>query len=161
MLLTTSQLQIIKAAILADPVLAAQPMDGDGNGFIADALNAVAAPAFTVWKSSVTLTQVGLAMLSTDVASLTTGNTNRLLVMSSYSGGVFYPANADTWNGFNDVFSVAGASGTRAALLALRKRLALRIEKLFATGTGSDAAPATLVVEGTITSGQIDAARHV
>lgn len=160
MILTTQQLQTIKAAILADPVLSVQPHDGNGNGFIADAFNAVASPAFTVFKSSVTLTQVGLAMLSSDVANLTTANTNRLTVIAAFSGGMFYPAIQDTWDGFNSVFSVSGASGTRAALLALRKRFASRIEALLATGTGSDAVPAFLTVEGTITSNQIDSARN-
>ena len=161
MALSTAQLAVLRAAILADPALATQPMDGNGNGFIADAFNLLASPAFTVWKTSITLMEVGKAIRSSDVANLTTANTNRLTVTAAFSGGVFDPANLDTWAGFDDIFSVAGAAPTRANLLALRKRLAKRIEKLFATGTGSDLSPATLVFEGTITPLDVDQARNL
>lgn len=148
--LTTQQLQTLKADIAADSVLNALPRDGDSAIAIATAYNANAVPSFTVWKTSVPVRAVGETMLSTDIANLTTGNTNRLLVMAQYAGGFFDPSKTDTRAGFNDVFSVAGAAGTRAALLALWKRLATRAEKLFATGTGSDASPAMLVFEGSI-----------
>jgi hypothetical protein len=61
---------------------------------------------------------------------------------------------------FDDVFSGAGGTNTRAALLALWKRLATRGEKLYATGTGSDASPATLVVEGAISARDVEEARR-
>ena len=51
---------------------------------------------------------------------------------------------------FDEVFSVAAGATTRAQLLALWKRPATRTEKIFATGTGSDASPATLTFEGSI-----------
>jgi hypothetical protein len=57
------------------------------------------------------------------------------------------PSRTDQRAFFDDVFSAASGDSTRAALLALWKRLATRVEKLFATGTGSDASPATLTFE--------------
>jgi len=159
MALTTAQLTTLKAAIVADATLNALPQTPDGADAIAKAFNLQAVPDFTVYKSSVTLTEVGLAMRNTDIASLTTANTNRLSVLGQYSGGIFYPFNADTWSGFDDIFSVAGAAPTRANLLALRKRFAKRGEKLYATGTGSDASPATLVFEGNIQYQDVIAAR--
>jgi hypothetical protein len=42
----------------------------------------------------------------------------------------------------------------------LWKRLASRVEQLFATGTGSDAVPATLGFEGPISVNDVEAARN-
>jgi len=150
MALTAGQLTILKAAILADGALAAQPNTPDGAFAIAVALNAIASPSFTVWKTSVPVSEVGEAMVSTEVSGLTTANTNRLQVMVQYSGGVFNPSRPDTRAGFDSIFSGAGGVNTRALMLALWKRLATRAEKVFATGTGSDASPATLTWEGSL-----------
>ena len=155
MSLTTAQLQALKADIAADPVLNALPKNSDSAFEIAMAYNLPAVPSFTVWKTSVSIMAVGQAMLNSDVANLTTANTNRLSVLGEYSGGAFNPSLADVRSGFNDIFSVAGAATTRANLLALWRRFATRIEKLVATGTGSDASPAQLVFEGTINYGDV------
>jgi hypothetical protein len=53
------------------------------------------------------------------------------------------PSLADRRQFFDDIFSGAGGVNTRANLLALWKELATRAQKLFSTGTGTDAAPAT------------------
>ena len=58
--------------------------------------------------------------------------------------------------GLNDAFSATTA--TKAAVLAAIKRPALRGERLFATGTGSDATPGNLVVVGKLTNSDIDKA---
>jgi len=159
-MLTTPQLATLHADILADPVLAAIPNTYDGAYDIAAAYNALAAPAFTVWKTAVSLKEVGEAMSSSEVAGLTTGNTSRLQVMAQYSGGTFNPSRVDTRAGFDDVFSGTGGTATRAALLALWKRHATRAEKLYATGTGTEGSPATLVVEGTLSYADVYAARN-
>ena len=157
--LTSAQLITLKAAILADPVLAAMPMNTDGDYDIATALNQQASPAFTVWRTNVPTAQVGTAMSSTEVAGLTTANTNRLMVMEAYSGGTFNASIPDVQAGFNSVFSGTGGALTRTALLAVWKRLALRAEKILATGTGTDLAPATMGFEGTITPDHVHSAR--
>lgn len=157
--LTTAQLTTLKAAILADPVLAAMPMNSDGEFDIAVALNKQASPVFTVWATNVPISQVGTAMNSTEVAGLTTANTNRLMVMQAYSGGTFNASVPDVQAGFNSVFSGAGGVLTRAALLIVWKRLALRIEKILATGTGTDLAPATMGFEGNISPAEVRSAR--
>ena len=150
--LTMQQLQTIKAAILADSaLLALYNTAPSGEQLAADALNLAASATFTVWKTSVTTREMGEAFNSSEVGGLTTANTNRLIVMQAYSGGVFNPSRTDTRAGFDGVFSGAGGALTRAALLVLYKRLALRAEKILATGTGSDAVPATLGWEGQIT----------
>jgi hypothetical protein len=158
-MLTPAQLQTLKADIAADPVLSAKPMNSDGSYDIAAAYNASAAPAFTVWRTNVSLKDVGEAMNSSEVAGLTTGNTSRLQVMAQFSGGTFNPSRTDTRAGFDSVFNGAGGANTRAALLVLWKRAATRAEKLFASGTGSDATPATLGWEGTLSYQDVDQAR--
>lgn len=50
-MLTQAQYQALKAAIDANPTWAAFPQDGDGNYALAQALNATAAPAFSVWRT--------------------------------------------------------------------------------------------------------------
>ena len=119
--------------------------------------------SFTLWKKSVTINEIGTAMRSSDVAALTTANTSRLQVLAMYSGGFFNPSLTDTRAGFDDIFSVAGAAPTRANLLALYKRFAKRIEKLFAVGTGSDASPASSAfADGfVLTFQEVDEARHL
>ena len=148
--LTTAQLQLIKAAIIADPALSAKPQNSDGAFEIAVELNKPATPAFVVWKLSVTAKEMGEAMNSTEVSGLTTANTNRLMVMHAYSGDVFNPSRLDTRTGFDSVFSGTGGALTRAALLTLYKRNATRFEKVLATGTGTDLSPANMAVESPV-----------
>ena len=159
-MLTTAQLATLKAAILADPVLAAQPDDGNGLGFIADAMNAVSVPAFTVWKTSVFIKDVGDNIVGNDLAGLSTLNNTRLQTAVMMAAGGLNPSLVDRRFFFDDIFSGAGGTATRAKLLILWKRLALRIEKILAVGTGTDAAPATLTFEGTITANDVDTARR-
>ena len=157
--LTPQQYAAIKAEITADPVLAAQPMNSDGAYNIAAALNLPASPDFIVWKTSVTSQEIGNAMNANEVGGLTTANTNRLMVMERYSGGTFSPARADMRAGFDGVFSGAGGALTRAALLTLYKRSATRFEKVLATGTGTDASPATITAESPVAYNEIEIAR--
>lgn len=153
--LTTAQKITLKADIIAKQAVG-QPLFGiTDDQAIAAWYSATASPAFIVWKNSVTTREIGEAMNSSEVGGLTTANTSRLQVMQMYSGGVFNPSKADTRAGFDGVFSGAGGVLTRAALLALYKRSAKQLEKLFATGTGTDAVPATLVVEGSITAQEV------
>lgn len=157
--MTPAQLTTLKAAILADPALAAQPMNTDGDYNIAEALNQPAAPVFIVWKNSVTKNQVGEAMNSSEVGGLTTANSNRLMVMQAYSDS-FNPSRSDTRAGFDSVFGGAGGVLTRAALLILYKRGASRFEKILATGTGTDALPAAMGEEGPVSYSDVGIARR-
>jgi len=159
--LSPAQLQILKDDILANPDLNSQPNTSDGAFEIARLYNLNAAPNFTVWKTSVPIQQVGQSMDAGEVAGLTTANTNRLLVYANFSGGSLNPSNDSIRAGFDSIFSGAGGVNTRANLLALWKRRAKRGEKLFAVGTGSDAAPATLTFEGNITLQDVLTARSL
>ena len=62
MALTLAQLTTVKNYILADPVLAGQPVDGDGLNFIADNLNAIAVPDFFVWDTQASVAKISNAI---------------------------------------------------------------------------------------------------
>jgi len=155
-MLTQSQLQTLKAAILADPQLAAFPANSDGAYAIALLLNAPSATV--VWKTSVPRNEVGKAFVATALAAITAGNNDKLNNFAAWND-VVNPSRLDQRQFFDDVFSVAAGASTRAALLALWKRAATKLEALFATGTGTDGSPATLVVEGAIGYQEVEAAR--
>jgi hypothetical protein len=149
-MLTPAQKITLKTAIQADSAANALFVSGDLGG-LADYLNTQASPTFTVWKTSVLIGSIGASIVASELSGLSTLNATRLqtLVMLLQDG--VNPTRVDTRAFFDDIFSGAGGVNTRAALLALWKRLASRVEKIFATGTGSDAVPAILSFEGTLT----------
>ena len=159
-MLTTAQLATLKTAILADPVLAAQPLNSDGAYAIALALNELATPAFIVWKTAVSRNEVGKTFIASALAAITAGNNDKLANFAAWNETV-NPSRADQRAFFDDVFAVAAGASTRAALLVLWKRSATRVEKLFATGTGSDAAPATMGFEGVLSYQDVETARNL
>jgi hypothetical protein len=159
-MLTPAQLQTLKTDIESDPALNAEPMNSDGAYAIAQAYNALAAPAFIVWKTNVPRNEVGKTFVASALAAITAGNNDKLANFAAWNE-VVNPSRADQRAFFDDVFSVAAGASTRAALLVLWKRTATRLEKLFATGTGSDASPATMVVEGQIPYQDVEAARSL
>ena len=152
MTLSTSQLVVLKAAILAeiDPTFVADRTAG-ATGAMAAFYNDAAVPSFTVWKSNVSIGAVGDNIVGTELAGLSSLNNTRLQSIIGLSPAGVNPSLPDRRAFFDDVFSTGGTA-TRAKLLILWKRLAKRGEKLYATGTGSDAIPATLVFEGDITN---------
>jgi hypothetical protein len=154
--LTNAQLLTLKAAILAetDPTFVAFRNAGDEFSMAAW-FNENTSPAFIVWKSSVSLTAIGDKINGTELEGLASLPMTRLQTIALFSPGGVNPSLADRRAFFDGVFSGTGGQNTRAALLALWKRTARRYEKLYATGTGSDASPATLVIEGAIDSSHI------
>ncbi len=161
MALTSAQKATLKAAILADGTLSVFPNTSDGNFDLAFKLsNELASPAFTVWRTNVTVTQVGDNINATELAGLTTLNATRLQTIAMFSASGINASKADRRQFFDDVFSGAGGTITRPLLLALWKRFANRIEKILATGTGTDASPATMGFEGTISPQDVTDARN-
>jgi hypothetical protein len=113
-----------------------------------------------VWKGNVTVQQTGLAFNGTELAGLTTGNQSRLQTIAQYFTQGYNASIADVRQMFNDIFSGAGGANTRTNLLVLWKRSALLGEKILATGTGSDASPATMGVEGNLSPTDVALARN-
>lgn len=156
--MTPAQLTALRAHIDASPDLNTFPNNADGNYAIAALLNMPASPAFTVWKTDVPRNEVGKTFIASALAAITAGNNDKLANFAVWNESV-NPSRADQRQFFDDVFSVAAGASTRAALLLLWKRLATRVEKLYASGTGSDAAPASLTFEGSVSHQDVGQAR--
>lgn len=162
MTLTTAQIVILKAAIIADSTLNAQPRDGNGNGFIADAMNAIASPDFWVWKTVTTLHDIqnDPGWDWTRVDNLSVGKARIWEWMFDQVDSI--PSSLANYRiGITSVWvGTAADLLVQAAVLAVCRRKASRVEKLLATGTGSTAVPATMGFEGQISSSDVDAARN-
>lgn len=140
--LTNAQLTALKNDIAADPALSVLPKNSDSAEAIAKAYNTQV--VWTIWKTSVPLADVGLAFNASELAGLTQLNLTRLNTIATYRANGINPSLPSNRQFFDDVFSGAGGTNTRPALLALWKKQATRGQKLYSTGTGSDAVPATL-----------------
>lgn len=156
MALTEQQQAALAADVANDPAFAELPHNSDGAYAVAQAYNVIV-PAFIVWKTSVHKNEVGKAFVASALAAITAGNNDKLANFAAWNETV-NPSRLDQRAFFDDIFSVSAGASTRAALLALWKRSATRAEKLFATGTGTDAAPATMTFEGSLSYNEVQAA---
>lgn len=160
--MTPAQLATLKAAIIADQSLASQPLTSGGALAIADALNQQASPSFTVWKTSVSRDDVTVDGFDwTQVDNLTTGQARIWDLLFDNSGKAINfgelgkrSAISECWKGTTGKVAVATFIFTKA------KRTATRFEKLYATGAGSDPSPGVLVIEGAVSSQDVQAARE-
>jgi hypothetical protein len=161
MALTPAQLATLKAAIVADATLNAQPNNGDGAIAIAAVLNAAAVPDFTVWKSAVLVDDIMRnGMDWTRVDNLTVGKARIWEWMTKL--GSFNPSKANIRAGIDAAWvGTAADLAVRATIYTHSKRLATRLEKIFATGTGSDASPATPGYEGAVSYVEVYNARNL
>jgi len=152
--LTTAQLQTLKANINAetDPAFVAMRQANNETG-MADWYNVNS--TFTAWKTFITIEATGQAFNGIEWAGMTTANHTRLQTVAQYLTSGYSAAISDVRAMFNDIWSGAGGTNTRANLLLLWKRLAKRGEKVYATGTGTDAVPGQFVLEGDITAQNI------
>jgi hypothetical protein len=166
--LTPAQSQTLQANIEADPVLNAIANTPDGNFEIAALYNLLASPDFWVWRTSVTEAEYvsqsgpdGTNWSWTQYIARTEPERDgwkRLM-----GPGFANPSLPNVRQGLADIFSGAQAApiAQRAHLTAMSRRKATRAEKLFATGTGSTASPATMVVEGTLDYHDVEQARNL
>lgn len=162
MSLTPAQLQTLKTSlagnintVLINGVTTAinvVPHGAQNAQTVADWYNLTSAPNFWAWKGISPPNETGMAIKMSDVGNLTTANSTRLQVSFQIRPNGFNPANQDDRALFGGLFSVAGAAGTRANLLAAWQRLATNAEKLFVTGTGTQAT-GDINSDGSITAG--------
>jgi hypothetical protein len=87
-MLTPAQLTTLKAAILADPALNAQPNNSDGAFAIAAALNVVASPQVLLWRTDAKVADIIDAInwaqyTPNDAADGTATFTNRILAIQT------------------------------------------------------------------------------
>ena len=157
--MTPAQLVTLKVAILADPVLNAYPQNSDGAYNMAIFLDQPATPDFIVWKTSVDPDEVMKnGMDWTRVDNLSVGKARIWDWMSRL--GTFNPSKTNIRAGIDAAWvGTAADLAVRAMVYTHCKRLATKAEKLFASGTGSDAAPAVMTIEGRLQYSDIEQAR--
>lgn len=152
--MTPTQLVDFKAAIVAETnatLVAAR--DAKNHEAIAAWYAAPATPAFTVWKTAVDADEFRAQIVWPEVAALT--DLKQRTLQGLLSGSRVIVSSQNIRDAFASIFS---AGATLTALAAFAKRPANRLEKLFATGTGSNGSPGVLVVEEVPTAATIDAA---
>lgn len=163
-MLTSAQLATLKAFIAADPTMSAIPAGSDGAFAIKDLLNATASPAFTVWKTNVSVDEIMRNGMAWDrVDNLTVGKARIWDWMTRL--GTFNAAKVNIRAGIDAAWVGTQADlNVRAMIYTHCKRAATVVEKLFADtsggGVGTDANPATTVFEGLISYQDVDAARN-
>lgn len=149
--LTPAQLTTFKADLDANTnqVIIDALAIGNNNGIV-DWYNLDASPAFTVYKNLVPLDEVSNAIELDDVANITSADSDRLIKFYALRPEGVFANKASDRVGFDDVFSAAAGDDSQQALIALWKKLATNIEKLFAAGTGTDGDPAVMGFEGPV-----------
>lgn len=164
-MLTQSQLTTLKAHIEATPAYAQWVADSVWSA-IADDLNLSTSPDFIVWKTSVTLDEIMQNGFDwTQVDNTTVGKARIWEWMFANESKAINPSKLNIRAGIDEAWKgTAAMLAVRASVYAHCKRAATKLEKLFATGTGSDASPATLAngasgyVEGEISSWEVQTA---
>lgn len=149
-MLTNQQKATLKTFIQEDPVLSLKPNNSDGWFDIANELGKVFAPSFTVWKTDVTVDEIMRNGLDwTRVDNLSVGKARIWDWMTRL--GNFNTARVNIRAGIDATWTgTASDLAVRATIYTHCKRDATIIEKLFATGVGTTAEPATMTFEGQI-----------
>lgn len=158
--MTPEQLSTLRDYINSVPEWAALPQNSDTAYFIAAELNKDAAPAFIVWRDAVQAIEIGDAWIGTDIDGMSSLNMQRLqLLLASAAGGSFDMRRLDRRAGFENPFGANANNASRVAMRAVWKRAATVFEKLFATGTGSDASPGVTTITGAVSYPDVQVAR--
>lgn len=155
--LTDAQLATFRSALQAesDPELVGYRVNGQTT-LIAAWYNRDAAPTFVVWRNEVKAEEIGNAWSGTDIDGMSALNMQRLqLLLASAPSGIFDMSRADRRAGFENPFGTNVNNASRVAMNAVWKRFASRVERLFATGTGSTASPGVLVFTGPLSESDV------
>lgn len=179
--LTPAQQTILRNDIIADPVLSAYPMNGDGAYAIAEAYNLPAAVDFYVWKTSVSTSDIydNIAWANFTPADTPDGTqtwANRSLACQGKQFNLqtilvgrdsINATKSNIRSGLQDALTgiPSGASGATKSggwnnVQAIMYRKTTRAEKLFATGTGTTGSPALLGFEGNLSYQEVELARN-
>jgi len=123
--------------------------------------NGLADPAFVVWKTNVVVDEImrnGMNWARVD--NLTVGKARIWEWMSKL--GSFDASRTNIRAGIDAAWvGTAADLAVRAAVYVHCKRSATYFEKIFATGTGSTASPATMSVEGSLDPHDIEKAMQL
>lgn len=146
--LSPAQRATLKTAILADQAISASFTNGDLQG-VADYYNVAASPAFRVWRTSVTqdeIMQNGFDWVRVD--NLSVGKARIWEWLFDNPMRTIDPSKANVRAGIDEAWKGTAADlAVRAAVYTHCHRAASRFEKVFATGTGSEASPGAFGVD--------------
>lgn len=158
MITNPGQLALLKADILADPVLSQWAATGRMASEIADAYNQTAAPEWVVWRTAVDPTEImANGMDWTRVDNLSVGKARIWDWMTRL--GTFNASKANIRAGIDATWiGTAADLAVRAMVYTHCKRAATRGEKVLSTGAGTTTSPATMGFEGQLTYQDIEAA---
>jgi len=131
------------------------PQNSDGAFAIADAYNELAAPTFTVWRTSVSTTDIRDVIVWTEYRDTAVADKQTFELM--ISNGVINPSHPNVRQGIADIFSGPNEQNTLQALTEISKRAATRAEALFATGDGLTGT-ATMTFEGSLSYRDVQSA---
>lgn len=140
-MLTSEQLVILRSDIEGDVTLSAIPNTPDGAFTIADIYNQLASPTFYLWKSHVSTYDIRSALIWNEYDTLSVSKQNAFQFLCS--NGIVDARLTNVRQGIASIFSGPGQAGNFSALTIIAKRTATRIEKLLATGTGTEQSPAS------------------
>lgn len=146
--LTNAQRATLRAAILAEPSLQSAVSAGDD---VQVAAWCNLASTYVVWRSAVSTREMLEVVTWTEVDALSVGKARIfewMLRLPSIDGGV-----AKVRSGLSDAFGAS--STTYQSILPVLKRFATRAEAFLANGTGTDASPARLRAEGTVSTDDV------
>jgi len=150
-MLTDAQLQAFRTALFAenDPDLVGYRTNGQAT-MIAQWYRGESSPQFIVWRTSVTQDEIMQNGFDwTRVDNLANGAARVWEWMFNNEARSIDPSKVNVRAGIEAVWKGTAADlAVRAAVYAHCKRPANRLERLFATGTGSDASPGMMVVQG-------------
>ena len=159
-MLTSAQKITLKAAIAAetDSTFAALRTAGNEQG-MADWYNSLASPAFYCWRTNVSRVEIYNTTSGEGTTWSWTFYKNQAAVEQNAWVQMFMGDQADFSQanlraGIAVIFTSASAANATHAL-AIGKRQAQRGEKVFASGTGTLATPATFGWQGTISAQDI------
>jgi hypothetical protein len=161
--MTPDQITTLRTYIDATPELSAQPINDDGAYEIARLLNQPSNPAFIVWRTSVmqdSIMQNGFDW--TRVDNLSVGPARVWEWMFANASRAINPSKLNVRAGIDAVWKGTAADlAVRAAVYVHCKRTATVIEKILATGTGTDATPGSLTFEGQLSPQWVVTARNL
>lgn len=161
--MTPEQKLAIKADILANPDLAAQPQGSEGSYAIAQMYKAASIPAYIVWKTNLQRADI----YNPTSPEGTTWDWNIYKAQSVTEQGAWRemfmndqanPSLANFRAGVEKIFGINNVQTIHVK--AVSKRTANRLEKLLATGLGTVLAPSTLTFEGELSYSAIESARN-
>lgn len=149
-LMQSSQYSAFATALQNDAGAAAFRTSGNDTG-LASYCNALASPAFIVWRKSISRKEIYDAVVWSEMLVLTSAQRDTFALMMT--DATLSPSSANIRTAFAAIF--ASANTTLANLTAAAKRQATVAEKMLATGTGTNGSPATLTFEGAVTTDDI------